>query len=304
MRKQLLALLALMLVPSYGFPQQNPPVGEPSSAGYISCPVGQSNVFLYQSVSTFDVLASPKCGDRVEILDRVDTMGGYLRVRTAEGKEGFLPQAQVTTVEPPRSKIGFAEAPPVPVPAGQGAPLVGPLSHDRTDYAFDVPRAEIFGGYSYLSADWETMGNRSGMHGWTASSGVNIFPWLGVDGSVSENLKSNCLGAPGLKCTILDVLGGPKISVRPAAAITVFGHGLAGISTLSLAIAPSSLSYRNLAYGFGGGLDYAVTNLISVRLGQLDYIRGQYLKTLGGSHENNVRVSAGIVFRLGRIVSE
>jgi hypothetical protein len=313
MRKQSLALLALMLVSTCAFAQQTQTAPGPGSVGYISCPVGQNNVFLYQTVATFDVLATPKCGDRVDVLEHVDvavtskgaqTVAGYLRVRTADGQEGFVPQAQITSVPPKQSKIAIVEPPPMPVPAAQGAPLAGPLSHGQSNYAYEIPRAEIFGGYSYMSADWETLGNRSGMHGFTGSAGINVFPWLGAEGGVSEHLKSNCLGAAGLKCTILNVMGGPKVSLRPLSNITAFGHGLVGLSALTMGLSGSSLSYRNLAYGFGGGVDYALTPNLSVRIGQVDYIRSEYLKTLGGSHENNIRLSGGIVFRVGRVVEE
>jgi opacity protein-like surface antigen len=304
MRKQSLALLALMLVSSGAFAQQTQTNTGTISVGYVSCPVGQSNVFLYQTVTKFDVLASPRCGERVDVLEHVDVLGGYLRVRTADSKEGFVPQDEITSIAPAKSKIAIVEPPPVPVPAAQSSPLAGALSHGKSNFAYEIPRVEAFGGYSYMSADWETMANRSGLHGFTGSAGVNVFPWLGFDGGLSENFQSYCIGAAGLNCTILNILGGPKVSVRPLSNITAFGHGLVGLSSLTMGVSGASLSFRDMAYGFGGGVDYAVTDRFSIRVGQVDYIRSEYLKDLGGSHENNIRISGGIVFRIGRVVEE
>jgi opacity protein-like surface antigen len=303
MRKWSLLLLLLALSSSRMFAQDNAGSSSNGSAGYVSCPVGQSNIFLYQTVTNFEVLSSLKCGDQVEILGRVDTLGGYLRVRTADGKEGFVPQSQITQVAPPKSRIAIVQPPPQPVAAGQGAPLAGPLSHGHANLGYDIPRAEIFGGYSYVNQDWEAFASRSGMQGWDASATVNVYPWLGVEGNVAGNYQRNCIGAAGLTCSAYTYMGGPKITAYRNGNLTVFGHGLAGLGALTMTLAGSPLTWRDLAWAAGGGIDYAVTNNISVRAGS-DYFRTEYMQSIGGTHQNNIRASVGVVFRLGRVISE
>jgi len=39
---------------------------------YASCPLGEGYVFLYDSVTGFQVLANLKCGQRVTVLDARD----------------------------------------------------------------------------------------------------------------------------------------------------------------------------------------------------------------------------------------
>jgi len=294
-------LLVLLLLSSHAFAQESQ-VNQANAVGYINCPTGQQYVYLYQSLSTFEVMASPRCEDRIEILGREDTLGGYLRVRTADGKEGYVPQSHVKATAPARSRITIQEQ-TQPVPAGQAPLSAGPLSSPRSNFASDVPLAEFFGGYSYLNADWEGLASRSGIHGWNASGAFNVNRWLGVEADVSGHYTRNCLGAVGLNCTTLSFMGGPKITYRDGR-IVAFGHGLFGVGNLSASLVGGSLSWRELAWAAGGGVEYAATELISIRLGQVDYLRTQFLQSLGGTYQNNIRVSAGVVFKLGRIITE
>jgi hypothetical protein len=45
--------------------------------------------------------------------------------------------------------------------------------------AQDVPKAEVFGGYSYASAD-VLLGQRANLNGWNASAAVNLNRWFGL----------------------------------------------------------------------------------------------------------------------------
>ncbi len=57
---------------------------------YVKCAVNQDRVWVYESLSSFDVEARLKCGEPVEILNRVK---GYVRVRTESGVEGYVPDS-------------------------------------------------------------------------------------------------------------------------------------------------------------------------------------------------------------------
>ncbi len=53
----------------------------------VRCGANEDRVWVYESLVDFNVEAKLKCGDQVEILDRVK---GYVKVRTAGGDEGFV----------------------------------------------------------------------------------------------------------------------------------------------------------------------------------------------------------------------
>src|SRR5580693_186983 len=60
--------------------------------------------------------------------------------------------------------------------------------------AQDVPRVEVFGGYSYLNIDLSSLsnalnqagvsgvGDRQSLNGWEAAANVNFNRWIGVEG--------------------------------------------------------------------------------------------------------------------------
>ena len=61
-----------------------------SDLGAVKCGPNQDRVWVYESLNSFDVETRLKCGEAVEILSRVR---GYVKVRTASGVEGYVPDA-------------------------------------------------------------------------------------------------------------------------------------------------------------------------------------------------------------------
>ena len=169
---------------------------------------------------------------------------------------------------------------------------------------------EVFGGYSYLSGDVSALqqlglsgvGDRLSLNGWDASANINFNRWVGVEADLSGHYKGDCEGLSGLTCKDLAFMGGPRFTYR-IGKITAFGHGLFGDDTLSAStnVSDVSVSASNTSFALatGGGVDYAVTNRISVRLGQADYFLTRHFNDIGAPNQNNFRVSAGIVFTFG-----
>jgi tetratricopeptide (TPR) repeat protein len=62
--------------------------------GSIRCQAGESYVYLYQSANNFQVVAELKCGQKVGLLD--PQRNPMVRVRTADGKEGYVPSTTLT----------------------------------------------------------------------------------------------------------------------------------------------------------------------------------------------------------------
>jgi opacity protein-like surface antigen len=164
----------------------------------------------------------------------------------------------------------------------------------------NFPRFEIFEGYSYLNVD--TAGHPTSgrnFNGWESSATYNPSSWIGVELDVSAHDQGNCGGVTGLTCKQLSFLGGPKLAYRSSRA-TVFTHGLFGGDHVSSGFLGLSRAEVESALAVGGGLDYAATRQLSIRVAQVDYLLTLHARGLGGIHQNNMRVSAGVVFTLRR----
>jgi hypothetical protein len=158
-----------------------------------------------------------------------------------------------------------------------------------------VPKANVFLGYSFMSADLPNSSQRSNLNGWEASLEGKVFPFLGIvaDGSgyYGTTVTPICPLIPGSGCSpvngnIYTALFGPRLSAsigrfRPFAQVLV---GLGAISGVG-----SDVSF---ASGYGGGLDFKIAPIIGWRF-QGDYIHTHFADTSQG----HGRLSTGIVLR-------
>ncbi len=175
----------------------------------------------------------------------------------------------------------------------------------------DVPRAEVFGGYSYLNVDTKGVTDRVNANGWEASGAFNFNRWFGAEGDLASHYNGDCAGLDalisGASCRHFSFMGGPRFTYR-LTKFTVFAHGLFGGGHLSGSTSDTgipdvtlSASETKFAMAAGGGLDYNFQNHISIRFGQVDYFLTKHFNQFGVGHQNNIRVSAGIVIRFGGI---
>jgi hypothetical protein len=195
----------------------------------------------------------------------------------------------------------------------------------------DFPRAEVFGGYSYLHFDTQgittsTLNNECniifggtcpatfavhpGFNGWNIAPQVNLTRWFGVKAQVAGqygniiSIKFNTtppvtpFSIPGQH--IYDFLFGPVISQREAS-YTAFVHGLFGAEHVGVNgnLAGGGFSFAgpsetDFAFALGGGLDVKAARYFAIRVGQFDY---QFVNSSGSGHQNDFRFSAGVVFR-------
>ena len=326
--------------------------------GYAYCPLGEGYVFLYDSPTSFQVLANLKCGEKLTVVDPRDE--NRARVRTADGKEGYvqkssliaaLPGSQRQPAAPPAAPVAPAapaasvpqppaeapaqpkaqsqprpepqvqaeaeaqpqpQAPPQlevqaqppaqpPVQAPPAAKLPPPAAVAFTPfstlgYEENVPRLEVFGGYSFMNAGTDALANRQNVNGFESSVAYNVNRWLAAEGNVAAYYKT---------ITILDVgtfgfhnfliAGGPRLTVRK-----VFIHGLIGMDHLANNIyfdgAGPSSGNTVLAAELGGGVQWKVARHIGVRT-SADYVLSQF----DGWIQSSVRVTAGVVFDLGKL---
>jgi hypothetical protein len=187
--------------------------------------------------------------------------------------------------------------------------------------AQEYPRGEAFVGYSYLRIDDGGVNTLApniftinrGLNGWEAAGSFNITPWfaLKADGSghygdlINFNAaQANMFHIDNLQASVqsYSFLGGPVLAYRRPR-YKPFVHALFGGRTVrdevtinipGIELLHTTSVGTQFAMAFGGGLDVRITNRLSARVVQADYLLSNHLEAGG-----NLRASAGIVFEFG-----
>jgi opacity protein-like surface antigen len=157
--------------------------------------------------------------------------------------------------------------------------------------AEDAPKAEIFGGYSFVRCDTGAFHDSCNLNGWNASLALNAQKYFGIVadfggayGTVADNdVKEHSF------------LFGPKFAVRKEK-ITPFAQALFGVANMKAKKGKVESSDNNFAMSLGFGLDFNASEKIAIRVAQAEYV----LTRSEVDTFNNFRYSAGIVFKLGK----
>jgi hypothetical protein len=157
----------------------------------------------------------------------------------------------------------------------------------------NAPKAEIFGGYSYM----RTAGS-SNVNGLNVASTFYVKKWFGITGDLAGHYQRQ----PASSNTYT-FLAGPQLAGR-AAKITGFAHVLFGGAHVGdqfqLIGGGVQGGHNCFVVAFGGGVDLNVSEKVSVRAFQADYenIRVKNPLTFQNEGTNNFRLSFGIVFKV------
>jgi opacity protein-like surface antigen len=170
-----------------------------------------------------------------------------------------------------------------------------------------IPSGNVFLGFSYESTNTTAFGpnlvgttvSRPNLHGWEGSFEGKVFPLIGIVGDVSGHYGTQSFteltpnGPLNISVTghEQEYLVGPRLAV-PVGKFTPFCEvfvGAAHIHTGGTLPGPSNTSF---ATAVGGGLDYRVFHPIALRV-EGDWIHTKFFS----STQNNLRLSAGVVFR-------
>jgi hypothetical protein len=155
------------------------------------------------------------------------------------------------------------------------------------------PVVEMFGGYSYLSA--EVLGDREGLGtpGFIASVAGNVTHNFGIAGEISGHYGNlTILGIrpdPQFDADVYTFLIGPRFTARRGN-LNYFGHVLFGGARSKVEAFGSDTDF---AMAVGGGIDVNASKEIAVRLFQVDYLP----VFASGETANNFRFSIGFVYR-------
>jgi opacity protein-like surface antigen len=174
-------------------------------------------------------------------------------------------------------------------------------------HAQDYPKAEVFGGYSYLSRDVlfddpfddDELGffdEREGFHGVGFSVAGNFHKNFGLVGDFSYHRREIELPGEDIDFSNFVFLFGPRATAR-GDKVEGFGQFLIGGVRGKVEDFDSD---TELALGIGGGVDFKVSDTFAVRALQLDYIpvRQRNPFTLDKEWSHNIRIQAGVTIRI------
>jgi outer membrane protein OmpA-like peptidoglycan-associated protein/opacity protein-like surface antigen len=184
-----------------------------------------------------------------------------------------------------------------------------------------TPKVELFVGYSYLRAvPTLADGNRMvWLNGGSTSIAFNFNRHLGIVGDFGgfDDSEIRLAGTGTNSSSVVDSSGtaytylfGPRLSFRNHERITPFAQVLfggihasevtlsSGCTGAGCTVLPAENSFAMTA---GGGFDLKVSHHLAIRIIQAEYLmtRFENLSTGASASQNDMRLSSGIVFRLG-----
>jgi len=195
-----------------------------------------------------------------------------------------------------------------------------PQSAPRTQYGY--PKVELFLGYSRFGVGFNsstgTIGNRMvGLNGGSASLAFNFNRFIAlvadVGGYDDSQLQLAGTGANlpitvNASGTAFTYLFGPRFTLGKERRASVFAQVLGGgvhasaVTVTNCTTACTPLPVQNaLAITGGGGVDIRLTRHIALRPIQAEYMLTRFaaVPSGGSASQNDLRLSAGLVFRFG-----
>lgn len=172
----------------------------------------------------------------------------------------------------------------------------------------DDPKNEFFVGYSYHSADINTLTidpHRTGQNGVNVAYTRNLNRNVGLKLDASAHFKRDSQQLSGGQFTSKRdqyyFLGGVEFKAASGNRVTPFAQALVGAS-LFRGFTTNTTSGGNIftvddatsfAMALGGGLDVRASDRIAIRIFQADYIPTFF----GSGRQDNIRISFGVIFK-------
>lgn len=161
-----------------------------------------------------------------------------------------------------------------------------------------IPQFEVFGAYSYIRANAANSDGGFNLNGGSGSFAYNVSDSFSVVGDFGGYRFT---GLPsGLSSTMYTYLFGPQYSFRKVSRFTPFAHVLLGAGRLNASAGGLNAGENGFAMAIGGGIDVPLRRRFAIRIIQAEYLLTRFDSVNGASAtQNDVRISAGLVFRFG-----
>lgn len=169
----------------------------------------------------------------------------------------------------------------------------------------DVSLLEVFGGYSYLRTgspyDQDS-------HGWNTSVSANLTKHLAVKADFAGHYDRYTRAAVGgpidVSNRVHTFLFGPQLNFRASDRVNPFVHALFGgahdKTIATRGTARTTVVDTGFAMALGGGVDAKLSDSVSFRIFQTDYLLTRYrdpnLAPLAKRSIHHFRLSTGLVF--------
>jgi hypothetical protein len=172
----------------------------------------------------------------------------------------------------------------------------------------EQPKNEFFVGYSYHSADINTLTvdpRRTGQNGVNLEYTRNITRHIGITGDASAHFhretRTTGVSTFSSKRDQYFLLAGVTFKAANGKRMQPFAHALVGASlfrgfTSDLRASGNVFTFddaTSLAMALGGGLDVHLNKRFDLRIIQADYTPTFF----GSGRQNNLRLSVGIIFK-------
>ena len=172
----------------------------------------------------------------------------------------------------------------------------------------DEPKNEFFAGYSYNSADINTLTidpRRTGQNGVNIAYKRNLNIHVGLKLDASAHFKRDSQQLSGgqfrSKRDQYYFLGGVEFKAPSDSRVTPFAQAMLGASLFrgfTTQTTPTGNAFTfddatSFAMALGGGLDVRANDPIAIRLIQVDYAPTFF----GSGRQNNIRISFGVIFK-------
>jgi len=159
--------------------------------------------------------------------------------------------------------------------------------------AQEAPKAEVFGGYSYLRANPGLGAPGFNLNGGSGSISYNLTSAIGIVADFGVYHAGNIYDS-GVSGNIFSYTFGPKFVYR-SGKVEPFAQALFGGARAS----GEGTSSNAFAMALGGGVDVKIAEHVAIRLIQAEYVMTRFNIVGVATDQNNVRISAGVVFRFG-----
>jgi hypothetical protein len=155
--------------------------------------------------------------------------------------------------------------------------------------AQEMPRVQVFGGYSYTRYDTPSFGfaDTTGLNGYTFAPAYNLIRGFGVMAELSGQYKTGA--------NLRDIAVGPQF-LYARGNMLFSAHVLFGEARSLVQVGGPQEDSSRVVTG-GGGMDYNISSRFAVRAFQVDYVHTNLFNTTQG----NLRFSTGLVYRWGTI---
>ena len=183
----------------------------------------------------------------------------------------------------------------------------------------DVPKYELFGGYSYYrlhkSTFFDRLGNNS--NGWNGAATLHVTSWMGLVADVGahyspQETTSDRQRSVTSSLDTYRVFFGPRFTLRGNNKLVPFIQPLVGVAhskrddfgTVEGQPFSGSTSKTGLALAAGAGLDFRAGDRLSGRIIQADYVLDRFTDSSFSPAKitsRGWRFSFGVVFQFGKI---